>query len=236
MNIHRITYNPKTKSSSLYFIGCNFRCLCCYWKEIYGQVNFKKLKFPSFDEVLSMLKQVSPKSISILSGDPRPNPEFNRLPKALKDTLGCQVRLLTNGYILPELEGVTHVSMSIKAVSDELHQSYTGRSNKACLEHFKTVHDKGIELSASSVYIPGLIEAIEIETIAKFIANIDDNIPLRVIGYMKVKTFDYRVPSKEKVEGVATIARKYLKNVVASRSSGEDYSGVVDLFTNDLRK
>ena len=53
---------------------------------------------------------------------------------------------------------------------------------------------------------------------------------------MKVKTFDYRVPSKEEVEGVATIARKYLKNVVASRSSGEDYSGVVDLFTNDLRK
>ena len=212
MNIHRITYNTKTKSSSLYFIGCNFRCFCCYWKEIYGQVNFKKLKFPSFDEVLTMLKQSSPKSIYILSGDPRPNPEFNRLPKALKDTLGCQVRLLTNGYILPELEGVTHVSMSIKAVSDELHKSYTGRSNKACLEHFKMVHDKGIELSASSVYIPGLI------------------------GYMKVKTFDYRVPSKEEVEDVASIARKYLKNVVASRSSGEDYSGVVDLFTNDLRK
>ena len=236
MNIHRITYNPKTKSGSIYFIGCNFRCLCCYWKEIYGQVNFKKLKLLNIDEVLKLLKDASPKSVSILSGDPKPNPEFNRLSKVLKDEFNCAVRLLTNGYILPDLEGVTHVSMSIKAVNDELHKSYTGKSNKACLEHFKLIHDKGIELSASSVYIPGLLEKEEIESIAKFIASIDDAIPFRVIGYMQVKGFDYKVPDKDEVESVASLARKYLKNVVASRSSGEDYSGVIDLFTNDLRK
>ena len=236
MNIHRITYNPKTKSGSIYFIGCNFRCLCCYWKEIYGQVNFKKLKLLNIDEVLKLLKDASPKSVSILSGDPKPNPEFNRLPKVLKDEFNCAVRLLTNGYILPDLEGVTHVSMSIKAVNDELHKSYTGKSNKACLEHFKLIHDKGIELSASSVYIPGLLEKEEIESIAKFIASIDDTIPFRVIGYMQVKGFDYKVPDKDEVESVASLARKYLKNVVPSRSSGEDYTGVVDLFTNNLRK
>lgn len=236
MNIHRITYNPKTGSASLYFIGCNFRCMCCYWKKIYGRVDFKKLKFPTSEEVTRLLRQVSPTSVSILSGDPRSNPEFDRLPKILKDKLGCKVRLLTNGYVLPVLEGVTHVSMSIKAVNDDFHKRYTGKSNKACLEHFKSIHDKGIELSASSVYIPGLIEAGEIEAIATFVASIDDTIPYRVIGYMKVEGFDYKEPDKEEVEAVARVAKKHLKTVIPARSSGEDYTGVVDLFTNNLRR
>ena len=119
MNIHRITYNPKTQSSSLYFIGCNFRCLCCYWKEIYGQVNFKKLKFPSFDEVLTMLKQVSPKSISILSGDPRPNPEFNRLPKALKDTLGCQA-VAAAASTVTTIQAGTDLTTPLQQLADQL--------------------------------------------------------------------------------------------------------------------
>jgi pyruvate-formate lyase-activating enzyme len=183
-----------------------------------------------------MLKEVSPKSVSILSGDPRPNPEFKHLPKALKDEFNCTVRLLTNGYVLPDLEGVSHVSMSIKAVNDDLHKNYTVKSNKVCLEHFKLIYNRGIELSASSVYIPGLIDKEEIESIAKFIATIDDEIPFRTIGYMKVNNLGYKEPSKEEVESIATLARKHLKNVVASRSSGEDYTGIVDLFTNNLRK
>ena len=115
MNIHRITHNPKTGSASLYFIGCNFRCMCCYWRQIYGQVKLNKLKFASMDEVIELLQKVKPESVSILSGDPVSSPDYLRLPKMLKEEIGCKVRLLTNGYMLPDLDGLTHVSMSIKA-------------------------------------------------------------------------------------------------------------------------
>lgn len=236
MNIHRITYNPKQNSVSLYFIGCNFRCLCCYWKQIYGKVNFKKLRFLSLDEVSKILKSVSPARVYILSGDPKPNPEFNQLPKILYNNFKCEVRLLTNGYNLPTLEGISHVSMSIKALEDSLHTRYTGKSNKKSLENFKLIYKKGIDLSASSVYIPGLIEKKEIENIAKFIAGINENIPYRVIGYMKVDGLNFREPNYEEVEEVASLANKYLKNVTFSRPKGEDYTGIVDLFTNNLRR
>jgi len=257
MNIHRITYNPQKQSCSLYFIGCNFRCLCCYWKQIYpvrskapeataqllagtsnrvyGKVDFRNLHFLHLEEVLGILRQVSPKNIYILSGDPRQNTEFTQLPKALYKEFGCTVRLLTNGYILPDLEGITHVSMSIKAIDDSLHIRYTGKSNKNSLENFRLIHKKGIELSTSSVYIPGLIEKKEIEDIAKFMANIDENIPYRVIGYMKVSGLEYKEPDYEEVREVASLANKYLKNITFSRPKGEDYTGIVDLFTNNLR-
>jgi len=236
MNIHRITHNPKTGSCSLYFIGCNFRCMCCYWRQIYGQVKLNKLKFASMTEVIELLKKVKPESASILSGDPVPNPDYLRLPKMLKEKIGCKVRLLTNGYILPDLEGVTHVSMSIKAADDDLHKKYTGKSNKKCLENLKRVYKKGIEISISSVLIPGLLGKDEIERIAKFVSTVDENIPFRIIGYMKVEGLPYRVPDCEELNDTADIARKYLKNVVFSRSKGEDYTGIIDLFTNNLRR
>lgn len=235
MNIHRITYRPETGSAFLCFIGCNFRCLCCYWKEIYGRVKFNALKFPRTDKIITLLKSVSPNSVTIVSGDPRPNPDFNNLPKLLKGELGCKVCLLTNGFILPNLEGITHVSMSIKAVDNELHKKYTGRSNDICIENFKKIRKAGIELSASSVYIPGLIEKEEIESIARFIADIDNQIPFRIIRYMKVTGFDYRRPDVDELKSLAQSASRYLKNVVYSRSSGKNhYTGIVDLFTNNL--
>ena len=236
MNIHRITYNPKTGSCSLYFIGCNFRCMCCYWRQIYGSVKLNKLKFADMDEVIRLLKNVKPKSVSILSGDPVLNPDYVRLPGTLKKEIGCKVRLLTNGYILPDLEGVTHVSMSIKAANDEAHEKYTGKSNKRCLENLKLVHKAGIELSVSSVLIPDLLDKDEIEHIAKFLSTVDENIPFRIIGYMKVDGLPYRVPDCEELNDTADVARKYLKNVIFSRSKGEDYTGVIDLFTNNLRR
>lgn len=210
--------------------------MCCYWRQIYGRVKFSKLKFAGMEEAISLLQKVKPKSVSILSGDPIPSPDYLRLPKVLKEEIGCKVRLITNGYILPDFDGLTHVSMSIKAVSDELHEKYTGKSNKRCLENFILIHKKGIELSASSVLIPGLIEEDEIGRIAKFIASVDKNIPFRIIGYMKVEGLTYREPYCQELNETADKARKYLKNVIFSRSKGEDYTGIVDLFTNNLRK
>ena len=210
--------------------------MCCYWRQIYGQVKLNNLKFAEMGEVIELLQKVRPESVSILSGDPVSNPDYLRLPKTLKEEIGCKVRLLTNGYMLPDLDGLTHVSMSIKAVDDEAHKKYTGKSNKKCLENFKRVYKEGIEISISSVLIPGLLGKDEIERIAKFISTVDKNIPFRIIGYMKVNGLPYRMPDCGELNDTADIARKYLKNVIFSRSKGEDYTGIVDLFTNSLRR
>jgi pyruvate formate lyase activating enzyme len=236
MNIHRITYNPKEESCSLYFIGCNFRCTACYWKQIYGRVDFKKLRFLALDETIEILRPVSPKRVCIISGEPRACDEFNRLPKALFDVFGCEVRLMTNGYLLPSIEGLGHASVSLKAFSEEVHKRYTGRSNRTTFENFRYIHQKGIDLSASSVLIPDHIGKDEIVKIAQFIASVDTNIPYRIIGYMPVDGLSFRRPSCEELEEAADAAGKYLRKVVFSSPQEHDYTGIRDLFTNHLRK
>jgi pyruvate-formate lyase-activating enzyme len=187
-------------------------------------------------DVIDLLFKAKPKSITVLSGDPVPNSDYSRLPGTLKAKIGCKVRLLTNGYILPDLDGVTHVSMSIKALDDELHKRYTGKSNKNCLENFRLIYKKGIELSASSVLIPGLIGDEEVERVAAFISTVDFNIPYRIIGYVKVDGMPYREPDREELDKVADRARRHLKNVIFSHSEKQDYTGIIDLFTNNLRR
>ncbi|MDD2702770.1 MAG: hypothetical protein PHC33_02020 [Candidatus Omnitrophica bacterium] len=73
MNIHRVTYNPDKKSCTLYFIGCNFNCVCCYWKEIYRLELRRNIRFLNTDEVLALLVRVMPKRVNILSGAPEEN-------------------------------------------------------------------------------------------------------------------------------------------------------------------
>lgn len=221
-------------SCSLYFIGCNFRCVCCYWKEIYGRVNLRRLKLLNLEETLDILSRVNPRRVYILTGDPKPNPEFYHLPRALFDRFGCEIRLLTNGFILPDLHGVKHVSISIKAYNDRLHMEYTGKSGQILRRNFRYLYDQGIELSASSVYIPDYVGEEEIEKIARFISSVDSKIPYRVIGYMPVPGLKFRKPPYEEVERVANTAKRYLENVTFSRPEGEDYSGVIDLFSNNL--
>jgi pyruvate-formate lyase-activating enzyme len=236
MNIHRITYNAKAQSCSLYFIGCNFACRACYWKQIYGIVDFRPLKFLDLEETLDILKPVSPQKVYMISGEARLCAEYDELPRALHAAFGCEVRLMTNGHILPDLGGLDHASVSIKAFDDALHRDYTGKSNRKTLANFRYLHEKGVELSSSSVLIPGWIDGAEIAAIARFIASVDRDIPYRIIGYMPVEGLSCRRPTPTELEEAAAAARKCLSHVVYSDPAPQDYTGIVDLFTNDLRR
>lgn len=236
MNIHRITYNPELRSCSLYFIGCNFRCTGCYWKKIYPEINIKTLKLLNLKEVIHILKPVSPQRVILISGDPVENYEYSILPRTLYEEFGCEVRLMTNGYILPRLEGLRHVSMSIKALSDNLHIQYTGRSNKVSLKNFRRLYDNGVGLSSSSVFIPDVIGRDEIKKIGDFIGGIDREIPYRIIGYMPVDGLPFRKPTYEEIREAALSINGSLKNVIFSDPKEQDWTGIIDLFTNNLKR
>lgn len=223
-------------SCSLYFIGCNFRCRGCYWKQIYGKIDYRAMKFLNLFQVMEILKPVNPKRVSILSGDPKPNEEFKILPKVLHDEFGCEVRLLTNGYILPDTEGLEHVSISIKAYTDSIHREYTSKSNRRSLDNIRQLHRNGISLSLSSVFIPNYIDLDEIERIASFIASVDENIPYRVIGYCRVEEAPFREATSPEVERAADLAKRHLKNVEWAAHSRCDYADIVDLHTNNIRR
>jgi pyruvate-formate lyase-activating enzyme len=178
------------------------------------------IRFLSLDEVLRVLDRISAERVILMGGEPTVDPTLTELTKKLHGLI--ESYLLTNGYMLKEklLENVDKVCVSIKALSDDLHRKFTGKSNKKVLENFRKIYNCGVPLSAESIYIPGLIEVEEIGKIAQFISSIDPEIAYHIDAYIPVNDL-YRAPNTQEIKNAVKEAKKYLKNVTYLCGDGE---------------
>ncbi|MHA1967806.1 MAG: radical SAM protein, partial [Candidatus Hodarchaeales archaeon] len=69
-------------------------------------------------------------------------------------------------------------------------------------------------LTATTLLIPGYVNDVEVREIAKFIANLDENIPYSLLVFHPDSFLnDLPITSKQQVESCYSVAKKYLKNV-----------------------
>jgi len=221
MAIYKITYSSIFKRASLYNWGCNFNCKGCSYKltsPYHGE------PFLTVEKVKEILGRLDIERVHFLGGEPTFNPDLPELARFAHEDLGAYTKIgHSNGSIMPP-KYIDAISVSLKAYTEALHIDYTGVSNREVLKNFKKIYERGIELDASSVLIPGYIDCEEIEKIAKFIANVDPNIPYHITGYIPTPGAIWRGPTLNEVKYAAQIAKKYLSKVTFSHySSPSDY-------------
>ena len=229
MNIYHITYAPEAKSLCLHFWGCNMKCRgCLCQKEIYDchleetkdaifvpteKCPEKPTYFLELDQVLDILRKLDFSQVIFMGMETTLDPELPRLAETLHREFRSYNISLTNGLKLAPLNDIDEVVVSIKAYRDELHQDYTGVSNKEILENFAKIHSLGKRLRAESVLIPDYIDSAEVEHVAHFIASVDSAIPYRIDAYFPAGKNPWRRAKPEEVEAAVAVARKYLLNV-----------------------
>ena len=158
--------------------------------------------------------------------EPTLDPELTELAELLQKESRSYNVLLTNGLKLVSLPHIDEVVLSIKAYHDELHQAYTGVSNKAILKNFVKIYASGKKLLVESVIIPDCIDYPEIEGIAEFIASVDKTIPYRIDAYFPAGDNPWRRARPEEVAQAVTTARKHLDNVFCLAGNEELKYGV----------
>jgi len=209
----KITYSPSLKRIHVYSFGCNMNCTWCYYRlkppRAERRIDPEKVK-----EVLKSLVEKGAERVNFLGGEPTINPDLPDVI-AYAEKIGLRVKLITNGSIMPP-KGIHEANVGIKAVSDELMVKYAGHPAKTILENFKAMYERGVKLDVSTIMIPELTEN-EILKLAKFLGEIDRNIPLHIIGYVPVPGAPWRKPSVEEVRSIALKASKYLNKVTWSR-------------------
>lgn len=102
---------------------------------------------------------------------------------------------------------------------EELNIALCGVSNKPTLEN-KMLGEKFYKqrpelpvLSAGTLLIPGYINAEEVEDIAKFISEIDPNIPYTLLAFYPCYVMnDLPTTSKKQAMECQSVAEKHLKN------------------------
>jgi pyruvate formate lyase activating enzyme len=229
MKVYHVVYEPSFKSVDIHFwTKCTLACRACYTR--YETLDFglfddpiasiarktiqtRPRQFLSLDKVLELLKGRKVERAIFMGTEAALDPEMPGLARALHEEFHSYNVMLTNGLKLADMSDIDEVIFSIKAVTPSLHKEYTGQHNDTILENFANIARSGKKLQAETVLIPDLIEAVEIESVARFIASIDNSITLRIDAYFPAGKNPWRAASASEVEEAAKLARKHLGKI-----------------------
>jgi len=237
MAFYKVTYNSKHRFATVHNYGCTFRCPICSYKLASGASGVPGFAYPrperflTDDEVKDALRSVSPKKVNFMGGEPT-------VAKALPDILDFAKNELhartvlghTNGSDL-DLKNLDAANVGLKAWNEDVHKFITGVDKAKIYGNFERAHERGVELTANLIYIPGLVDIDQVEAVAKYLSSFND-VSFHIMGYIPVPGQTYRRPTAEEMVKAQNIAMRHLNDVKFSHLSPEQ---VLELERSDDR-
>jgi len=187
------------KNLAVFYQACSFDCLFCQnWH--HRQQATQGSEVDASELAKAVDKQTS--CICYFGGDPSPQlPHALRASRlALQRNRGRILRICweTNGSMHPallkqaaqlSLETGGCIKFDLKTWSEELHIALCGVSNSRTLENFRMLADYIVKrpsppfLIASTLLVPGYIDAEEVSKIAAFISSLNPDIPYALLAF-----------------------------------------------------
>ncbi|UCF90566.1 MAG: radical SAM protein [Desulfobacterales bacterium] len=146
--------------------------------------------------------------VAFTGGDVTCCPEFyGACARLIKKNTELWVLIETNGYGLtaPNLDylrdsGVDAFWLDIKAYDSAKHKWLTGCDNDRILRLPAELRRRNFVLEVLSLYIPGLVEADELENIARLLTGVDPEIPFTLLAFFpEYRMQKYPVPQVQEM-------------------------------------
>ncbi len=170
--------------------------------------------------------------VYFMGGEPTISKELPEMLDFAKNVLGAETFLgHTNGSRLP-LPNLDGANVGIKAWDEQVHQEYTGRPKSLIFNNFAAGVRAGLEMKANIVFVPGLVDIDQIEAVAAWLAELGQEIPLHIMGYIPVPGQRYERPTDEQIQKAKEACQKHLRNVNSSHLTVQE---ALDLTTRDDR-
>ena len=158
--------------------------------------------------------------------------------RLIKSETNLWVIIETNGYGLTPKNldalkeaGVDSFRLDLKAHDEGEHKWLTGCFNRHLLRLPEEIAKRGFVLEVVSLYIPGLVETLQLQKIARLILEVDRDIPFTILPFMpEYQMKRYKSPkASEMIEAHQAVKSQGLRNVRLGStgvfvSSEEDYS------------
>lgn len=188
------------KNLAVFYGACTFNCLFCQnWH--YRYLTSKLTPVYSAEELAAQVDSQT-SCICYFGGDPTP-----QLPHAIrtsqialekhKDKI-LRICFESNGSMSPslcrqiaELSLVSggNIKFDLKCFDEHLNIALCGVTNSQTLRNFEYLAEFGKQrrepkfLTASTLLVPGYVDAIEVAQISKFIASLDPEIPYSLLAF-----------------------------------------------------
>ena len=187
------------KNLAVFYQACSFNCLFCqnwhFRRDVYS-----KRKMTS--EQLADCVDDRTSCICYFGGDPTPQiiHALETSKQALEKNRGAILRICweTNGAMNPSyLEKMADLSLKsggcikfdLKTYNENLNIALCGVTNRRTLENFKMLAEISKKrpdppfLVASTLLVPGYVDAKEVSQIAHFVASLDKDIPYALLAF-----------------------------------------------------
>jgi len=179
--------------------ACTFHCLYCQnWH--FRQHTRDNKYVPVENLAAAVNKQTS--CICYFGGDPSPQMPYllqasrmarknseRRILRICWETNGAMSKSVLKKMTDLSLESGGCIKIDLKALNETLHFALTGVDNRQTLANFTwlskmaALRSEPPLLIASTLMVPGYIDAREVSSIAEFIASLDSKIPYSLLGF-----------------------------------------------------
>lgn len=218
---------------AIFFYGCNFNCLFC---QNYSHKRFEEARIITDKELIQVtLSNTRISCWCFFGGSPEPQLPFainaskhvleylrgERILRICFEWNGCGNKVLVNeaGEISFKTGG--NIKFDLKAYSNALSVALSGVSNRRAFENFEALYNRFYMerpdmpiLTATTLLVPGYVDAEEVEGIARFLADLNPEIPYSLlIFHPDYLMRDLPVTPIEQVVECYRVAKKRLKNV-----------------------
>lgn len=187
------------KNLAVFYHACSFNCLFCQ-NYHFKEVTFSKARLPAKDLAAAVDKATA--CICYFGGDPTPQilhalkasklarkNAGNRILRICWETNGAAQEPFLKEMAQLSLQSGGCVKFDLKAWNNGLHYALCGTTNHKTLENFQKLAvwmQKRPEpplLIASTLLVPGYIDETEVASIARFIADLDPNVPYSLLAF-----------------------------------------------------
>ncbi|MEM2173043.1 MAG: radical SAM protein [Thermoproteota archaeon] len=234
----KYAYKPSVEEGyvnlAVFYGSCSFDCLFCQnWH--FREMSQSLKPVMSAAELASKLEQ-KVSCVCFFGGDPSTQMlhalETSRiaLQKAEEEKRILRICWETNGNMSRSfalkaaelsLKSGGIVKFDLKVWDENLSKVLCGVSNKASLDNFREIGERFFKqrpevpvLTASTLLVPGYVDEVEVENIARFIAGIDPEIPYTLLAfYPQYVMDDLPTTSWKQARECYDVAKKYLKRI-----------------------
>jgi len=220
------------KNLAVFLYGCNFDCLFCQ-NPAHKDLD-RGERVPA--EVLAGRAAEDPRisCICFFGGSPEPQLPFaiNASEKAVRtrrdrplricfEWNGCGSPVLVRRAAELSLTSGGNVKFDLKCFTPELSLALSGVPNRQAYRNFEMVAEelyperRGLPvLTATTLLVPGYVDAVEVEAVARFIADLDPSIPYGLLVFHPAHLMrDLPVTPLRQAAECYRAARRYLERV-----------------------
>lgn len=182
--------NREGKNLAVFYGACNRDCLFC---QNAGYHDMTRLLRPvrGAEELASAVDEGT-RCVCFFGGDPTPQVAHAIRASTLIGRSDVRVCWETNGSMasryLREVGRVSResggiVKFDLKAWDPALYEALCGVPPKGVYENLEELYGMGVNLAASTLLVPGYVDAVEVESIAGFLASLDPGIPYSLLAF-----------------------------------------------------